>query len=57
MLAMNRLLWKRDVKEDKLQGLYISYLSCTEKNTEVPNQHILLVLLLSCNTITPGMML
>jgi hypothetical protein len=55
MLAMNRLLWKRDVQGDKLQGPYISVLSCTEK------KHLsthLLVLLLSCNTIiTLGIML
>jgi hypothetical protein len=33
MLAMNRLLWKRDVQEDTLQGLYNSVLSHALKKT------------------------
>jgi hypothetical protein len=37
MLAMNRLLWKRDVQEDKLQGLYMSLSShALEKTRKYP---------------------
>jgi hypothetical protein len=37
MLAMNRLLWKRDVQEDKLQGLYMSLSShALEKTSKYP---------------------